>query len=88
MTLKNILDELHKLSNPKKVIFKEKKFGIISNNSLGIYHKDLKKLAKEIGQNNQITVQLFDTEIYEAKILCNKIYNPRATCKLANKFII
>ena len=76
MTLNKTIERLHKLSNPKKVIFKEKKFGIISNNSLGIYHKDLKLLAKEIGQDNQIALELFDTDIYEARILCSKIYNP------------
>lgn len=43
---------------------------------MGIYHKDLKLLAKEIGQNNQLALELFDTEIYEARILCSKVYNP------------
>jgi len=76
MTLKNILDKLNSLSNPEKVIFKEKKFGIVANNSLGIYHQDLKVLAKEIGQNNDLALALFDTDIYEARILCSKIYNP------------
>ena len=88
MTLENILNRLNKLSNPKKVIFKENKFGIISNNSLGIYHKDLKELAKEIGQDNQIALQLFDTEIYEARILCSKIYNPNdITEELMEKWV-
>jgi len=76
MTIKDILKKLNELSNPEKVIFKENKFGIISNNSLGIYHKDLKLLAKEIGQNNELALELFDTGIYEARILCSKIYNP------------
>jgi len=77
MTIKDILKKLNELSNPEKVIFKENKFGIISNNSLGIYHKDLKLLAKEIGQNNELAIELFDTGIYEARILCSKIYNPK-----------
>lgn len=76
MTLKNILDKLNALSNPEKVTFKEKKFGITSNNSLGIYHKDLKLLAKEIYQDNKLALELFETDIYEAKILCSKVYNP------------
>ncbi len=88
MTLKNILDELNKLSNPEKIVFKEKKFGISSNNSLGIYHKDLKVLAKQIGQNNQIALELFDTNIYEARILCSKIYNPKdITLELMEKWV-
>lgn len=74
--LENIINKLHNLSNPEKIKLKEKKFGIIANNSLGIYHKDLKDLAKEIGQDNDIALKLFETNIYEAKILCSKIYNP------------
>lgn len=77
MTLQNILNKLNELSNPQKVIFKENKFGIVSNHSLGIYHQDLKILAKEIGQNNELALELFDTGIYEARILCSKIYNPK-----------
>lgn len=88
MTLEDILNKLHKLSNPQKVIFKENKFGIFSNNSLGIYHKDLKELAKEIGKNNLIALQLFDTGIYEARILCSKIYNPNdITQELMQKWV-
>ncbi|NQY95080.1 MAG: DNA alkylation repair protein, partial [Campylobacteraceae bacterium] len=67
---------LNELSNPEKIQLKEKKFGIIANNSLGIYHKDLKVLAKEIGMDNKLALELFDTNIYEARILCSKIYNP------------
>ena len=47
MNIKDILIKLKKLSNPDKIKFKEEKFGITSNNLLGIYHKDLKELAKE-----------------------------------------
>ncbi len=88
MTLKDILNKLNQLSNPEKVIFKENKFGIISNNSLGIYHKDLKLLAKGIGQDNQLALDLFDTDIYEARILCSKVYNPKdITEKLMEKWV-
>ncbi len=76
MTLTTVLSKLKKLSNPDKIELKEKKFGIIANNSLGIYHKDLKVLAKEIGVDNKLALELFDTNIYEARILCSKIYKP------------
>ncbi len=47
MTYNEIIECLYDLKDAEKVIFKEKKFGIISNNSLGIYHKELKMIAKE-----------------------------------------
>ena len=65
------------MQDAEKVIFKEKKFGIISNNSLGIYHKELKMIAKEIGQDNELALQLFDSGIYEGRLLCSKMFNPK-----------
>ncbi len=76
MTYQEIIACLQDLKDPEKIIFKEKKFGIIANNSLGIYHKDLKMIAKEIGQNNQLAIQLFDSEIYEGRLLCSKMFKP------------
>jgi 3-methyladenine DNA glycosylase AlkD len=88
MTLDETISKLHELANPEKVLFKEKKFGIIATNSLGIYHKDLKILAKEIGKDNMLAVQLFDSGIYEARLLCSKIFNPKdITEELLEKWV-
>lgn len=75
MTFKQIISELKKLGDKDKIVLKEKKFGIVANNSLGIYHNDLKELAKQIDKDNQLAIQLFDSGIYEARILCSKLYN-------------
>jgi len=77
LTYKETIRRLHSLKDKEKVIFKAKKFGIISNNSLGIYHKDLKVIAKEIGRNNELATHLFDSGIYEARILCSKVCKPK-----------
>ena len=77
MIYKEIIAQLYELENQEKVIFKEKKFGIVSNNSLGIYHKDLRLIAKNIGKDSKLAIQLFDSNIYEARILCSKIFNPK-----------
>ena len=75
MTFKQIISELQKLGDKDKIVLKEKKFGIIANNSLGIYHNDLKELAKQIDKDNQLAIKLFDSGIYEARILCSKLFN-------------
>lgn len=75
MHLNQVIKQLEALSNPEKVTLKAKKFGIHANNSLGIYHQDLKVIAKEIGQDNALALELYDTGIYEARILCSKIYD-------------
>lgn len=88
MTYKEIMGRLYALQNPEKVIFKEKKFGVISNNSLGIYHSELKKIAKEIGKDIELALQLFDSGIYEARILCSKIFKPKdVTVDLMEKWV-
>ena len=75
MNLGQVIKKLELLENPEKIEIKKKKFGINAKNSLGIYHKDLKVIAKEIGQDNKLALELYDTGIYEARILCSKIYN-------------
>ena len=76
MNVQQVVKRLEALAEPEKIILKEQRFGIKTNNSLGIYHKDLKEIAKEIGRDNQLAIELFDTGIYEAQILCSKIYDP------------
>ncbi len=88
MTYTEVLACLYDLKDPEKVSYKEQKFGIKANNSLGIYHKDLKVLAKEIGKDNKLAIQLFDSGIYEARILCSKIFNPKdLTEELLEKWV-
>ena len=77
MTAEQIIDQLKKKANPDKILIKQSKFGIISNNALGIYHKDLKEMARIIPKNDELAIQLFDTDIYEARLLCSKIFKPK-----------
>lgn len=77
MTYQEIIDEIYRLQNPEKVRFKEKKFGVKTQNALGIYMSDLNTLARRIGKNHDMGLKLFDSGIYEAKILCSKICKPK-----------
>jgi 3-methyladenine DNA glycosylase AlkD len=76
MILEDVIKELEGLANPEKVMLKREKFGISADNSLGIYHKDLKLIAKQLGHNNALAIALFETGIYEARILCSKMFRP------------
>ena len=77
MTFQAIISELHQLSNPDKVVFKQQKYNIITDNALGIYQKDLKELAKRIPKDDQLANRLFDSGIYEARLLCSKLFDPK-----------
>ena len=77
MTYEQIIEKLKSLGDAEKVAFKAKKFGVVSNNALGIYHKDLKALAKELPKDNDLAIQLFESGIYEARLLCSKMFQPK-----------
>jgi 3-methyladenine DNA glycosylase AlkD len=88
MMLVQIIKRLEDLADPDKIRFKEKKYGIRSENALGVYMKDLKALAKEIGRNDSLALELFDSGIYEARLLCSKIYTPQnLTEELMEKWV-
>jgi 3-methyladenine DNA glycosylase AlkD len=75
--INEIIDTLHFLADKDLIAFKEKKYGIITTNALGIKHSDLASIVKEIKKSDALALALFNTGIYEAKILCSKIYNPK-----------
>lgn len=77
MQINEILTELKSLSNSEIKAFKAKKFGIDCDNSWGVYQKDIASLAKKIGKNTSIGIQLFETGNYDAQLLCAKICKPK-----------
>jgi 3-methyladenine DNA glycosylase AlkD len=76
MRLEAVIKRLEGLKDAEKIRVKRENFGIVADNSLGIYHKDLKVIAKELGCNNELAIQLFESGIYEARILCSKMFKP------------
>lgn len=76
INLAEVINDLEALADPQKVIIKQERFGINALNSMGIYQKDLQTIAKKIKYDTELAIQLFDTGIYEARILCSKIIKP------------
>ncbi|MFV2061593.1 MAG: DNA alkylation repair protein [Gammaproteobacteria bacterium] len=81
MDLKTALKKLQQLADPAIISNKEQRFGIVANNAIGVYQKDIKLLAREIGIDSTLAELCFDSGIYEAKILCSKIHAPNALTK-------
>ena len=77
MNYNEIIEKLYSLENKEKIAFKKAKFAINANKSLGIYHKDLKEIARKIGINSSLAMKLYDSGIYEAKILSAKIFDAK-----------
>lgn len=76
MQVEQVLNRLEALASPQIIEFKQNKFGISANNSLGIFQKDLKILAKKIGPNDDLALELYATGIYEARLMTCRLYTP------------
>lgn len=76
MELADVLQRLEALGDPNTKRIKER-FAITAENSHGIFLKDLDLLAKTIGKDDALALQLFDSGIYEARLLTSKLYNPK-----------
>lgn len=71
----SIIKKLKSLSNPENVEGMAR-FGIISKNVLGITKPLMDKIAKEIGRNHELALKLWDSEIYEARVIAALIDEP------------
>ena len=81
MTVKEVLTELKSLSNPAHFAQLER-FGIESSNALGIKIPDLRLFAKKVGKNHELALELWKTEIHEARILASFIDDPKQVTEL------
>lgn len=52
------------------------RFGLTSKNTLGVSVADLRRLAKNIGHNHDLALALWDTAVYEARVLTAFIDEP------------
>jgi 3-methyladenine DNA glycosylase AlkD len=87
MQLNQVLAELERLGDPKVKKIKER-FAITAEHSHGIFLKDLDALAKRIGKDDALALQLFDTKIYEAQLLCSRLFHPQnVTARLMEKWV-
>lgn len=75
MGYREIIRKLKSLSNPESVAGMQR-FGIQSKNMLGIAIPTLRGLAKDIGKNHQLALQLWNSGIHEAQILATMIDIP------------
>ena len=73
--LNHILDQLHTLANAKNLPGMAR-FGIKTGGRLGISIPQLRKIANQTGRDHQLSLELWDTGIPEARILASMIDDP------------
>jgi 3-methyladenine DNA glycosylase AlkD len=77
MQFEEILERLKSLSNPEAVEGMAR-YGINPESALGISIPDLRKLAKQIGKNHRLALELWNSGIHEARILACYVAIPKA----------
>jgi len=70
-----VIERLKSLRNPENIAGMAR-FGINSNNTLGISVVTLRKLAREIGKSHELALELWDSSIHEARILASLVDIP------------
>lgn len=77
MQYEGILKHLHSRANPENVQGMAR-YGIRPANPLGISMPELRALAKQIGKNHELALQLWTSGIHEARILACLVDLPAA----------
>ena len=76
-TVSDILAALKTTAKPETVEFKRMKYNVQAKNSLGNTQKEINNLLKGIDKNNELAIALFDSGVYEGRLLCGKMYKPK-----------
>lgn len=70
-----VVSRLRSMSDPEKVAGMER-FEINSRNTLGVSVPSIRKLAKEIGRDHRLALDLWKTGIHEARLIAGFIDDP------------
>jgi 3-methyladenine DNA glycosylase AlkD len=75
--VKQIVEQLKSHSNPKAVEGMAR-YGIVSKKVLGVSLPTLRRMAKEIGEDHALAMELWLTKIYDARLIAMMIEDPRS----------
>lgn len=73
-TVHNILEELNKLAYEKRKDMYLKQG--IKENIIGVNLGDLRKIANKIKMDHSLALQLWETDVYEARVIASKLFDP------------
>jgi 3-methyladenine DNA glycosylase AlkD len=76
-----LLDELRLHSNPVNIAGMAR-YGIITENALGVSMPILRAIAKRINKNHQLALKLWASGIHEARVLAGLVAEPSQTDRL------
>jgi len=83
-----ILEEIRRFANPDLIDKRKNQFGIQANNAVGLTQKQLNEIIKGIPKSEALALELYESDIYEARLLCAKLFPPKKLNEsLANAFV-
>ena len=86
-SVEKILKELKKLSSPEAKAA-QAYFKVGSEKSFGLRTPQMRKLAKQVGRNHELALQLWKTEIHEARHIASFIADPnQVTEKMMEQWV-
>jgi 3-methyladenine DNA glycosylase AlkD len=74
-SVNDVLDELHRKAKPEQ-LGGMAKYGIAIEHRLGVSVPDMRKLAKEVGKDHKLALDLWRTGIGEARIVAGMVADP------------
>jgi 3-methyladenine DNA glycosylase AlkD len=74
-SVKNVLDELQSKAKPDQLAGMAK-YGMTVERRLGVSVPDMRKLAKELGRDHELALDLWRTGIAEARIVAGMVADP------------
>jgi 3-methyladenine DNA glycosylase AlkD len=74
--VRTVLRKLNEVSDRSRLAGMAR-YGIATDRALGVAVPDLRKLAKTIGPDHDLAIELWGSEIHEARMLANMIDDPR-----------
>ena len=87
MRYDDVIRKLQKLANPAAVAGMAK-YGIKPGKAYGVSIPNLRAMAKEIGTDHDLALELWDSGIHEARILASMIADPDTTTeRLADAWV-
>ncbi len=81
MKVEGLLSELKSLSTPEHYA-KLAHFGINDSNAFGVKIPLIRQLAKKIGKNHQLALELWSTEFHEARLLATMIEDSKEVTEI------
>jgi 3-methyladenine DNA glycosylase AlkD len=75
VAVKDVLEKLRSKSRPDQLVGMAR-YGISTERRLGVSVPDMRKLAKEIGKNHQLALDLWKTGIAEARMVAAMVDEP------------